>query len=1069
MPSSSYLSTSSVDQRIRALKKAIQKATEEALQRTNPAMMLQDSENNPNASFHLGMELFGSAEPAKMERAIQEQLVELEQQVQRLRLLSVEQQHEQQHDGPDEVVMMEPRRMIQGEAMTVPRVAISLDASVLQFKVQFLKQCSQVRQLIDESIAWSDPSYSSSCTDPTETSSSSMTMMTGTGGEVDMIQAMSKLLEAEMVWEQTHESLMDFRRKQQQQQEEPREDGQSNNNNSSNNNSKSTEQEQELQSCRDMMEWLRQDIRNPKVELMCHIQTLWNACVTLESETLFVRGFDRPLKSSASSHSNPTTMMTTTTSPPRPPLEQVYGVLQVLTEQQQGQQQQQQHGHSLQKELLLPFATRLYEQVLRPVLDGHENKKTNNNKSQRQRPVKWIFHESQERGTSSALLSSSSSSSSALMTQLGPVKSLEWTRENNDQEEDEDNNTLERKEEEEEDVVAAWKETLEFVQYILVFVADHVLLGRSDLCQLLGQRLLGRPKAQVATGVNNRNKNNQKNNNELLGLTMTTSNAFQLIGKDDGILMEPLVDLMMDTCLPDFVSPNKKKKKKKQTDEESVDCGCDLVQELRHVQSRLQTIVLPFLETLQTHGLLHESSSTTTTATMTNVMQDLATTTTTTTETTNSSNNESCRLYEFVQHFMAHYIHHRHSLLLDEARTLILQEKDFHNTQSVGVDPMTITSEEDRRLGLDPGLDLFVLHQSCVSETALSLHQLCVACMDEAVDTAVALAVQANATTTTGRPDMALDDLPATLYQTARQVLDLYRAIVPVRYGKEIAQVPRTAAIFYSDCVFLAHHCHSLGLLYRDKFPEGTSSSASSNNNSINSDLRRVCIFVDKVPLFRDMADRCMKEMLDRQSHQIQELVHPRIPLLSKALRSTEIVAEWADAETALNAALYHLQHLAQQWKPVLAQRMFHSTLGYLAHVLFTLFLEPVLAAPDLSTDACEFVHDLFGKALDRVQTLLQVSSSASQSSTGAGAASFSSSWNGNKEEEDDGVVAMVPTWNRFKAVGQFMDMTLNDVEVALSQGVFASVTGQELSRLLMAAHDESPRRQELLKLIKQQ
>ena len=904
-----------LERRLYALRTAVQKASEEALQRTNPAVLLED-ERNPNASFHLGMELFGAAEPAQMERAVQEHLIQLEQQLQTI-LRSM-------RDDQEEKV---PVRQAPLEEQI--KSSAQLDASVLRFKLFFLKQCSQIRQLVDESIACSDPSYASSSSTVSPEDLVTHSNSNANTGVVDMVQAMRKLLQAEKAWKDVHQELAQFVE-----------------------NREAVAPKGELQDCQNMMEWLRQDIRNPKVDLISQVQTLWNNCVTIEAEALIVRGYQTRSTNSSSSMGEP-------------PLAQVHGVMQVLA---------QENNHSLQKEVLLPFATKLYHQVIQPMLDLH--------RKPRQVPVRWKFHELQERGVSSTLSSSVvMTSSTTTKLSLGPVKTLEWERE--EQEED----TADLKE----DTVEAWKETLAFVQRILVFVAETAFLGRSELCQLWGNRLLGSPKALGAIA-------NSKNELDL------SASAFQLLDKDDGVLMEPLVDLMMDTCLPDFVTPPKTAE------------GEGLVEQLRSIQSRLEQVIQPFLETMESHGLLEveQLSSPTVISQMTRGSNETQ---------------ERCRLREFVQNFLSQYIHHRSSLLLDQARSLILHEKDYHNTQSVGVDPASTTSEEDRRLGLDPGLDVFLLHQSCVSDTALALHQLCVACMDESVACAVALANK-------NETDNDLDDLPASLYQVARQVLDLYRVIVPVRYGKEVAQVPRTAAIFYNDCVYFAHHCHSLGLEYREKFPESASFTA---------DLHRICIFVDKVPLFREMADRCMRDMLDRQSHQIQELVRPRIPLLSKALQSAEIVAEWADAETGLNAALYHIQHLSQQWKPILSKQTFHSTVGYLAHVTFSLLLEPVLSATSFSQDACEFVHDLFGKALDRVQSLLELSI----------------------QHNEDELKTVVPTWHRFKAVGMFMDMTLNDVEAALSRGVFAHVTGHELSHLLTAVFDESRRQQELLKLVK--
>jgi len=450
--------------------------------------------------------------------------------------------------------------------------------------------------------------------------------------------------------------------------------------------------------------------------------------------------------------------------------------------------------------------------------------------------------------------------------------------------------------------------------------------------------------------------------------------------------MGPLTDLLVDTCVPDYVAP-------------------DNLSVLRESKTRLEDIVGPFLQTMADKGLMTMPKSTVDDAPL--------------------SSTSSYLLRQFTDGFLQKYVDHRQSLKVAEARSLILQN-DYHNTVQVGVDVASI-NPEDQQLGLDDGRKVFLLHQSSISSTAFELMKLCRQCMDEAVEYAAAVPQS---------EPVALADLPATLYHAARQVLDLYRAIVPVRYGKEAAEVPRTAAILYNDCIFLAHHCLSLGLLYRDKF-----AAATAKNDGDDTLLQRVCIFVDKVPVFRDMADRCMRQMLDRQAKEIQNLVSPRIELLDKALRSEEIVAEWADAESALNAALYHLRHLAQTWKPVLSYDMFQSTIGYLADVMFTLFADQVLKAKDFSTDACQFVHQLFGKALDSVFDLLK------------GGPAFVVDKN-------------VRTWNRFQAIGRAMDMSLNDIEAALSDGVFSSVTGQDLTKLIQAAFDDSPRRQELLRLL---
>ena len=863
----SSVAWTSVQQRLVSVKKAVEKATEEALQRTDPQSDQILENADPNASFHLGMELFGS-EPAQVEQTIQEKLTGIEKQLRAVR------------DAMD--AEMDVSNAVPNE---VAPDQIAFDANVLKFKINFLRQCSQIRQLLEEATTLSDASLAASAEK-----------------ETDLKAAMEKILAADDQWKRSNQSIV--------------------NHSQQSKTLMSSEAAAEIAKVQHMLQLMRQDMLQLKTRILSNCQSLWHNCVTLEQETIHVRGFKNPPQRA---HSD-------TVEPSDPPLHQVYDVLQLIAEQQ---------NHSFLQEILLTFADRLFDDIIHPVLKNHVSESAG--KNLQVGPVSWQFHETEDRGSSMTSLSVVTSSVSiatdkegGVHVKGGAVRTLEWARE-------EDKTT-------EKDPILAWTETIRFVERILVFVADYVLLSRSDLCNVFGTRLFGK-----ATGaISNELKLHE------LGLS-----SFRL-GNDNGILMGSLCDIMRESCIPDYVGPGE------------LSGLCD-------DQSQLKSIIRPFLRKMEEKGLLLDGSQS--------------------------------ALSQFVDDFLQKYIENRHSIKLDEARTLILTN-DYHNTIEVGEDVHAM-QKEDKKLGLDDGMGVFLLHKSSISDTAYNLMKLSRSSMDEALQYASVLASS----------DPAFSDLPATLYQAARQVLDLYRAIVPVSYGKEVSEVPRTAAIFYNDCVYFAHNCLSMGVFYRERF-------AAAMPQDKDNSLSKICIFVDKVPLFREMADRCMREMLDKQAVEVQQLVAPRIDLLHKALRSEEIATEWADAEEALNSAVYHLKHLAQNWKPVLSYDVFHSVMGFLADVLFRLFSDKILEVKDFSGDACQFVHQLFGKALGSVLELME------------------------------GDVEAVRTWKRFESIGLFMDMTMSDIEGALSNGVFSSVTGQELTMLINAAFDQSPRQDALLRLL---
>lgn len=359
-------------------------------------------------------------------------------------------------------------------------------------------------------------------------------------------------------------------------------------------------------------------------------------------------------------------------------------------------------------------------------------------------------------------------------------------------------------------------------------------------------------------------------------------------------------------------------------------------------------------------------------------------------------------LNDFSNQFEQKYIEKRRATLLNEARN-ILVHNDYHNTSLVGDDVRT--KDDDSILPDNSNaMAIFKLHRSAVSDTGQKIMELVRRTMDEAV----------------APHDQSL--LAASLYRTSRDMLDLFRIIIPSTHVHEVNSIPRTAAILHNDSVFFAHHCLTLGIVYKERFPDGSDTRGQL--------LKKGCIFVDMVPPFRELADKALGDTLEAQRAQLWELVAVRVKLLGKALSSNELLMEWTDAETAMKAGLHHLKHLSQAWKSVLSHDVFTISIGFLVDTVFGIFLDQILSANDISESACHFLSSLTATAM---QSVLRI-------------------------------VPTTKSWDRFSAVGRFMDMTLGDIQVALGNGVFSCVTGPELSRLIRATFGDSDKRRMLLK-----
>jgi ribosomal protein L14 len=496
--------------------------------------------------------------------------------------------------------------------------------------------------------------------------------------------------------------------------------------------------------------------------------------------------------------------------------------------------------------------------------------------------------------------------------------------------------------------VETFKNMLNVMQQILVFVQTKVLLERDVLCKLVGNQLFGQPNAMPSA----------------LNLTELGLESVLLGDRDQGVLMEAWVEWARKHCLKEAMQFQ------------------DLTL-VSSMQQKLCTCIEPVHEELVSRKLIPQENPS--------------------------------RIVVFCESFEKKYVDHRRCVLLNDARN-VLVNNDYHNTAMVGVEenPLPKNRKEE-------AMAVFQLPKCSISDTASQIMALIRKTMDDAV-----------ATPSTISQDSVLSLLRPTLYRTAREMLSLFRAIIPSSHGREVATIPRTAAVLHNDAVFLAHHCLTIGLEYREKFPPVDEGDARGKL------LKQTCIFVDMVPLFRELADTSLGDMMDLQKRQLEEIVGSRISLLGQAMRSDEPLQEWTEAETALAAGTYHLRHLSQTWKPILSPSIFLRAMGFLVDVVFALYLGQVASAAYVSSSACQFTGGLFHKAAFDIIKLLGSEAHVSKYST---------------------------EWGRFQAVSMFLGFkTLSQVEEALSSGVFIHLSSQELTKLVHAAFSaDSPHRRAIL------
>ena len=113
-----------------------------------------ESATSSNASFNLGMELFGQPQSV-VQKSVREKLDEIENELQEVKQLAMSRPWNTSNKGEDQENIAENPALQELKGKT--KEELQAEAKLLSKKISFLRQCSLARSLLDESMTLSKP------------------------------------------------------------------------------------------------------------------------------------------------------------------------------------------------------------------------------------------------------------------------------------------------------------------------------------------------------------------------------------------------------------------------------------------------------------------------------------------------------------------------------------------------------------------------------------------------------------------------------------------------------------------------------------------------------------------------------------------------------------------------------------------------------------------------------------------------------------------------------------------------------------------------------------------------
>lgn len=149
-------------------------------------------------------------------------------------------------------------------------------------------------------------------------------------------------------------------------------------------------------------------------------------------------------------------------------------------------------------------------------------------------------------------------------------------------------------------------------------------------------------------------------------------------------------------------------------------------------------------------------------------------------------------------------------------------------------------------------------------------------------------------------------------------------------------------AVFYNDCMYIAHNVVSIVHEYRPKLPEP---------------LRRTAAMVDFIPVFRDLGSAYLTARVDEHRAQLAEATD-RMRLFAAESKSH---AATVNCEYIATEITTRVKQLSQAWHGVLQQSVYDRLIGQLIDEMYDAMIARTLAVNSILEEEAHTVYRAFG------------------------------------------------------------------------------------------------------------
>ncbi|KAG6496800.1 hypothetical protein ZIOFF_044672 [Zingiber officinale] len=189
-------------------------------------------------------------------------------------------------------------------------------------------------------------------------------------------------------------------------------------------------------------------------------------------------------------------------------------------------------------------------------------------------------------------------------------------------------------------------------------------------------------------------------------------------------------------------------------------------------------------------------------------------------------------------------------------------------------------------------------------------------------------------------------------YHAARDALLLYKAVIPIKLGKQLDSISQVAIVIYNECQYLSEEVLGLAYEYRTDFPSA---------------LQKQALFLDIALNFHQIAENILQKQVHLVSVSLREAIDG-----ADGFQNTHQPQHYESAKFSIEQIVFIVEKARIMWERLLPASTYKRTMCTILDSVFSEIARDLLLLDDLAAEETLQLQRLIQITIENLSSLLE-------------------------------------------------------------------------------------------------